>query len=272
MSSVNFTTTYCDSNGNTYTSGNDGYWKITGNIYLNLDYGVSSVTIKNIHFYTIRLGKNPGTYKYYLYINGEYQTDTEVVLNNASSNEGIFQINTTLSDTATYMIEAESRFLGMGWWKGDLDVWTTDFTPNYYKHTFKFLKNGLCTAEKFSIDNIITTRSNSSFNLPTADKVPIWVGHEFLGWGKLDSSSDLNNTQTSVYSPGSNYTDEESFNSNQTINLYAVWKWNGIVHVYDNGSWKNALPYIYTGSEWKQALPYICTDAEKNTWSLGVGS
>lgn len=136
----------------------------------------------------------------------------------------------------------------------------TSFTIKYYTETTA--GEGSTYYYKSDTTNmpedIGDTEQYASYTVQSAPSPPL--GRKFLYW----RSSDGN-----IYSPGNKIC---FYKKNTDLTLTAVYDWEGIVHVYDNGSWKNALPYIYTGSEWKQALPYICTDAEKNTWSLGIGS
>lgn len=52
-----------------------------------------------------------------------------------------------------------------------------------------------------------------------------------------------------------------------TINLYAIWDYNGLVRVYHDGEWKMALAYIYDGTAWQHTLPQIYNGKD---WKLGI--
>lgn len=52
-----------------------------------------------------------------------------------------------------------------------------------------------------------------------------------------------------------------------TINLYAIWDYNGLVRVYHDGEWKMALAYIYDGTSWQHTLPQIYNGKD---WKLGI--
>lgn len=136
----------------------------------------------------------------------------------------------------------------------------TSFTITYYIE--KIAGKGSTSRYYSNTANIPNTIGDNeqyaSYTVLSSPTPPL--GRKFLRWRGSDGQDYQPNDRIYFYK-----TDKD-------LTLTAIYDWEGIVHVYDNGSWKNALPYIYTGSEWKQALPYICTDAEKNTWSLGVGS
>ena len=68
--------------------------------------------------------------------------------------------------------------------------------------------------------------------------------------------------------------------ASKTIQVYAVWDYNGTVRIYKDGAWKMALPYIYTkvGTEtspsWHLALPYTYakeTGETSPSWHLNGG-
>ena len=85
------------------------------------------------------------------------------------------------------------------------------------------------------------------------------VGYKFAGWA------------TSATGPVV-YTDEQSVQNltstnEAVINLYAIWKPNGLIHIYVNNSFSPYLVYIYnaTDKKWEQYIPYIYTNGE---WTL----
>lgn len=92
--------------------------------------------------------------------------------------------------------------------------------------------------------------SASSVNLPT----PTRTGYEFVGWGTTASATT---GVTGSYTP------------TRSIELFAVWKANGIIHLYQgsDGEFHSYLVWVYTGdgggpnsNGWHHVMPKIyCT-------------
>lgn len=92
--------------------------------------------------------------------------------------------------------------------------------------------------------------SPSSVNLPT----PTRTGYEFVGWGTYASATT---GVTGSYTP------------TRSIELFAIWKANGIVHLYQgsDGKFHSYLIWVYVGdgggpnsNGWHHAMPKVyCT-------------
>ena len=84
-----------------------------------------------------------------------------------------------------------------------------------------------------------------SVELPTPTK----NGYEFIGWAV---SSDLNSGIFGEYFPDGD------------ITLYAIWKANGLIYIYDGNEFCAYQVFIYDGFEWNLYCPYIYDSG----WSL----
>ena len=103
-------------------------------------------------------------------------------------------------------------------------------------------------------------------------------GYKLVGWTYSKSVSDTIyepfkapstpykfDSRTNITYPNNTFSNMEFINNGLT--LYAVWEYYTTIYVYDNGSWKLALPYVYTNkngvSQWNIALTYNYTDSWK---------
>lgn len=84
------------------------------------------------------------------------------------------------------------------------------------------------------LDDIVTR----SVELPT----PTRGGYEFLGW-----AANANDTSgvTGMYEPGGD------------ITLFAIWKADGLLYIYDGESFSAFQAYIYDGYSWDLYCPYV---------------
>ena len=55
--------------------------------------------------------------------------------------------------------------------------------------------------------------------------------------------------------------------ANHTVTLYYN---SGIVKIYTNDGWKNAIPYVYTNSGWKMTIPYVYKN-DTDGWKICSG-
>lgn len=84
-----------------------------------------------------------------------------------------------------------------------------------------------------------------SVELPT----PTRNGYEFLGWATDTSASS---GITGIYEPA------------EDITLYAIWKANGLIYIFDGSKFSAFQIFIYDGSNWDMYIPYVYDDE----WSL----
>ena len=93
-------------------------------------------------------------------------------------------------------------------------------------------------------------------------------GYKILGWAESASATSKN---YSTYSGVSDSWIEGKMTGNvdeKTIDLYAVWTYNGTVRICeeDNEDFQLAIPYIYDGTSWKCAIGYIYNSG----WNVGI--
>ena len=111
-------------------------------------------------------------------------------------------------------------------------------------------------------------------------------GYKLVGWTYNKNVSDIIyepfkapdipykfDSKTNIIYPNKNFSNRE-FIDNGLI-LYAVWEYYTTVYVYDNGSWKLALPYVYINKDgilqWNIALTYGYTNinsTQNPSWKL----
>lgn len=104
-------------------------------------------------------------------------------------------------------------------------------------------------------------------------------GYKIIGWAHSASATTPDYT---TYSGVANswIDDQVGEAASKTIDLYAVWDYNGTVRIYKDGAWKMALPYVYakvgaeTSPSWHLALPYTYAQGTGETspsWHLNGG-
>lgn len=91
-----------------------------------------------------------------------------------------------------------------------------------------------------------STTSTESVVLPT----PTRSGYDFLGWA---TSSSASTGITGDYEP------------EKDITLYAIWKANGFVYIYDGTTFAAYQVFIYDGSSWNMYCPYVY---DGSNWSM----
>ena len=93
-----------------------------------------------------------------------------------------------------------------------------------------------------------------------------YYGYKIIGWSTDPSATT---PQFNVFQKvddawiDANVTAAEG----NTITLYAIWDYNGLVRVYHDGEWKMALAYIYDGTSWKNTLPQVY---DGSNWRLST--
>ena len=100
---------------------------------------------------------------------------------------------------------------------------------------------------------------NESIDIILSSQKPQRQNYAFLGWGTNQGATKP------TYSAGQTLQDFKLGEVGYTFNLYAVWRQDGIVNIFINNNWVQAIPYIYDGSEWKQVIPYVY---ESNNWHI----
>ena len=93
-------------------------------------------------------------------------------------------------------------------------------------------------------------------------------GYKILGWAE---SADATSAKYSTYSSVNDLWIEGKMTGNidkKTIDLYAVWTYNGTIRICeeDNKDFQLAIPYIYDGTSWKCAIGYIYNSG----WNVGI--
>lgn len=114
-----------------------------------------------------------------------------------------------------------------------------NITVTYTYYTLRYNANGYGTAP------------STQYKLPGAT---LTVAN-FISPGTTLVKQATWNTNSS--GTGTNYGARSSYTADASATLYAIWKPNGLVRIYDGSKWREAIPYIYNGSAWKQAIPYV---------------
>ena len=107
-------------------------------------------------------------------------------------------------------------------------------------------------------------------------------GYKLIGWTFDESASRTiynpfdaptpnykYDAKTNVIYPRSSFSNRE-FEDNGLV-LYAIWEYFTTMFIYDDNTWKLALPYVYIDSQWKIALSYDYAQkqSEQNpSWKL----
>lgn len=181
----------------------------------------------------------------------------------------------------TYNSRGGTYNLSTDWTQPGANVLITDNSNSEIKkiqvnHTFsKWNDKSDGSGKGYSPGNNITLKDTTTQNQGiTTTLYAIWTintvklpsveraGFEFMGW--YDSEGARVGGIGDIYS----YADPE-------ITLYAHWQPIGLVQIYTNDGWKQAIPYIYTYNnttktyEWKRAMSYVYNGSE---WKQGAGS
>ena len=193
---------------------------------------------------------------------GDWKVYAYKLVTGSSGNLGTF------GHISAYASEADSSKTRT-WWLGANQITKSPFDS---KQTFTF-GDGNTWAYGFWIPNRYSIKYNSNGGSGTmSNQIHTYdsplsltkssftkVGYKFAGWA------------TSATGPVV-YTDEQSVQNltstnEAVINLYAIWKPNGLIHIYVNNSFSPYLVYIYnaTDKKWEQYIPYIYTNGE---WTL----
>lgn len=94
--------------------------------------------------------------------------------------------------------------------------------------------------------------------LALSSTIPVLSGYSFSGWATSKARADAGIVD---YIAGANYT------NNAAATLYAVWKSEGTVRVFNGEEFKQAIPYIYNENEFKRTTANIYTEDE---WKQGI--
>ena len=104
-------------------------------------------------------------------------------------------------------------------------------------------------------------------------------GYKIIGWSHSPSATTPD--YTTYYGVDDLWIENQVGDAaSKTIDLYAVWDYNGTVRIYKDGAWKMALPYVYakigteTSPSWHLALPYTYAQGTGETspsWHLNGG-
>jgi uncharacterized repeat protein (TIGR02543 family) len=164
----------------------------------------------------------------------------------------------TLSKT----VPTRTNYTFKGWGSS-----STDTSPNYYPGG-NYTTNAPCTLyaiwelKTYTISynlnggtgDIASQTKTHGTNLILTKDVPTRSNYKFLGWSV--SSTDTKPT----YAPG------DTFTSNKTTTLYAVWERLGIAHINVNGTWNKGRIYVNDNGVWKTGLIFKNVDG---TWKQG---
>lgn len=105
----------------------------------------------------------------------------------------------------------------------------------------------------------------NSITLPKVER----AGFRFMGWYKANGTPAENAPEKNMNG------DPYAYGDTAEITLYAHWEPIGLVQIYTDEGWKQAIPYIYTYNnttkayEWKRAMSYVYNGSE---WKRGAGS
>lgn len=138
--------------------------------------------------------------------------------------------------------EGASYFYYAIWWK-------------YYERTIIYGGLGTDFPEQQYIKSY-----EESVDVTLSSQIPSRQNYTFLGWAKLEGATKYD------YTSGETIQNFKLGEVGYTFNLYAVWRQDGIVNIFINGNWVQAIPYIYDG-EWKQVIPYVY---ESNGWHIAT--
>lgn len=118
-------------------------------------------------------------------------------------------------------------------------------------HTITFNANGGTTLQ----DSLTPTFGTMDFSSWELLKYTHRAGYKFLGYYDQDDNQvyDANG----LYVSGIYWDSNGNWKYNGSITAYAKWELWGVVKIYTEDGWKNAVPYIYTEDNWRQAIPYI---------------
>lgn len=128
------------------------------------------------------------------------------------------------------------KYFIFGYWNTKPDGSGTTYHPGG-----SYTYDAPLTLYAIYLEDIVT----QSVELPT----PTRNGYEFIGWA---SSSESNSGVLGDYLPEGD------------ITLYAIWKANGLLYIFDGIEFCAYQVFIYNGSSWDLYCPYIY-DSE---WSL----
>lgn len=115
------------------------------------------------------------------------------------------------------------------------------WVPNTY--IVRFNGNG---GQGTMTDFMVTYDNEVSLPLNTFLK----SGYAFLGWDTASSGTAI------AYTDGQNILNLTTENG-EVINLYAIWKSNGVVYIFDGEKYSPYSIYIGNGTEWELYIPYV---------------
>ena len=112
---------------------------------------------------------------------------------------------------------------------------TTTYSESY---TVSFDANG---GELGTLPSFLTATYANNYTISIIDQWPIRPGYQFTGWTTNADGSG------GVYWAGQTYG-----NISSSFTLYARWKPQNLINIYDGTIWRQAIPYIYDGATWHE--------------------